>query len=110
MRRGWMTVLKGCGEWAGYGMRAGTLMVFGQCGPRPGASMRRGTIALLGDAPELMPTFRYACEFRPPALGLMLGELAEQGVEIDRHLKVSLYHGDMLEGGRGEMLVRNLAR
>lgn len=105
MRRGWLTVVGDCGEWAGYRMRAGTLMVLGECGPRPGASMRRGTIALLGGSPPLLPTFRYACDFEPQALALMLGPLQQQGIEVDRNPRVALYNGDLLEGGRGEVLV-----
>lgn len=106
MRRGMVAVLGDCGEWAGYRMRAGSLMVLGTCGPRPGASMRRGTIALLGTAPELLPTFRYACEFAPQALALMLKELAAEGVELgDVGGRVALYNGDLTEGGRGELLL-----
>lgn len=107
MRRGWITVLSDCGEWAGHQMRAGTLMVFGRCGPRPGASMRRGTLALLGGAPELLPTFRYACDYAPQALALMLCDLAEQGIDAAQNVScnVAIYNGDLLEGGRGEVLV-----
>ncbi|WP_425396921.1 formylmethanofuran dehydrogenase subunit C [Aeoliella sp.] len=107
MRRGWITVLGDCGEWAGHQMRAGTLMVFGNCGPRPGASMRRGTIALLGGAPELLPTFRYACDYAPQALGLMLRDLTGQGIAAAQNVTtdVAIYNGDLLEGGRGEVLV-----
>ncbi len=106
MRRGWVTVLGDCGEWAGYRMRAGTLMVFGACGSRPGASMRRGTLALLGAVAELLPTFRYACDYEPQALALMLRALSAQGVDTGQvGTRVALYNGDLLEGGRGELLV-----
>ncbi|QDU54374.1 Formyltransferase/hydrolase complex Fhc subunit C [Aeoliella mucimassa] len=106
MRRGWITVVGDCGEWAGYQMRAGTLMVLGQCGPRVGSGMRRGTIALLGTAPTLLPTFRYACDFAPQALTLMLRDLAEQGLDVSStSASYSLFNGDLLEGGRGELLV-----
>lgn len=106
IRRGWVTVAGDCGQWAGYRMRAGSLFVFGACGPRPGAGMRRGTIALFGAPPALLPTFRYACRFRPQALQVMLRELAAEGIE-SAHVSgdVTLYNGDVLEGGRGELLV-----
>ena len=106
MRRGWITVVGDCGEWAGYQMRAGTLLVLGSCGPRVGASMRRGTIALLGTAPELLPTFRYACDYEPQAMALLLRDLEEEGVALPTTVtSYSLYNGDLLEGGRGEVLV-----
>jgi len=104
MRRGWITVLGDAGEWAGYRMRAGTLMVFGRCGRRPGAGMRRGTLALLGTAPELLPTFRYACGYQPQVLAVMLGQLQRQAIATRPFARpVSLDHGDLLEGGRGEI-------
>lgn len=105
MRRGWMVIEGDCGAWAGYRMRAGTLMVLGSCGPRPGAGMRRGTIALMGPAPELLPTFRYACHYQPSALSILLGDLAALEVRGAWELKreVGLFNGDLLEGGRGEV-------
>lgn len=106
MRRGWVSVAGDSGAWAAHEMRAGTLMVLGQCGARPGAGMRRGTIALLGSAPQLLPTFRYACHYEPVALALLLKQLADDvptATELPR--SVALYNGDLLEGGRGEVLV-----
>src|SRR5690606_31098863 len=105
MRRGWVVVEGDCGAWAGYRMRAGTFMVLGSCGPRPGAGMRRGTIALMGSAPELLPTFRYACHYRPAALSIVLGDLATLEVPgaLELPREVALYNGDLLEGGRGEV-------
>lgn len=102
MRRGSITVLGDCGEWPGYQMRAGTIVVAGQCGSHPAAGMRRGTLILLGNAPTLLPTFRYACDYSPQALGLVFKEL-----KIDREVpkSVELYNGDLLEGGRGEVLI-----
>lgn len=112
MRRGWMAVLGDCGVWAGYRMRAGTLMVLGTCGPRPGAEMRRGTIVLLGKPPELPPTFRYACDYQPVALSLMIGPLQSHAAvpAIQPPQQVALYNGDLLEGGRGEVLIGSAAR
>ncbi|WP_442484172.1 formylmethanofuran dehydrogenase subunit C [Aeoliella sp. SH292] len=102
MRRGSIVVLGDCGEWPGYQMRAGTIVICGECGPHPAAGMRRGTLILLGETPTLLPTFRYACDYSPQALGLVFKEL-----ELDREVpgSVELYNGDLLEGGRGEVLI-----
>ena len=109
MRRGWICVRGSIGDMAGFNMLAGTLLVLGGCGLRPGAGMRRGTIALLGDdPPPLLPTFRYACRMAPPMLPLMMQQLAELGFRTESELpsEVELYHGDLLDGGRGEILLR----
>lgn len=109
MRRGQVIVGGRCGSLAGYRMRAGTLFAFGGCGPRPGAEMLRGTIGLFGSGregsqrPALLPTFRYACRYAPAVLGLLGGELAKLGYDVPR--TVDLYSGDLLTGGRGEILV-----
>lgn len=102
MRRGSIVVHGDCGEWAGYQMRAGTIIIAGECGPHPAAGMRRGTMVLLGEMPTLLPTFRYACEYSPQALGLVF-----KGLKLDREvpMSVALYNGDLLEGGRGEVLI-----
>ena len=107
MRRGWVTIVGACGDWPGYRMRAGSLVLLGECGQRPGAGMRRGTIALLGPAPKLLPTFRYACRYEPQAMALLLRLLEKQGVKSAHSVSptMALYNGDLLEGGRGELLV-----
>jgi formylmethanofuran dehydrogenase subunit C len=106
MRRGLIAV-GGCGEAAGAGMLAGTLLVFGRCGLHPGANMRRGTIGLFGPAPRLLPTFRYACRYRPGCLDMLLVRLAQLDYPF-RHDPargpVDLFHGDFLVLGRGEIL------
>ncbi|MCA9266882.1 MAG: formylmethanofuran dehydrogenase subunit C, partial [Planctomycetales bacterium] len=81
MRRGLIAVAGDAGEFAGFHMLAGSIFVFGRVGLRCGAEMRRGTIALLGPhAPALLPTFRFACRFRPPMLPLQLAGLRRAGL------------------------------
>lgn len=104
MRRGWITVAGDCGQLAGYRMRAGTLFVLGACGRRPGAEMIRGTIGLFGPAPPLLPTFRHACKIAPQLLGVLSRQLAPLGLAVPT--EVNLYNGDLLTGGRGEILIR----
>jgi formylmethanofuran dehydrogenase subunit C len=110
MRRGILAVGGGCGDAAGFGMIAGTILVLGECGLRPGVGMKRGTLGLLGPNPtKLVPTFRFACRYRPPFLRLLLRELAGLGFRIDLHLAdcdLLLYRGDMVALGKGEVWMR----
>ncbi len=109
MRRGWIAVGGNAGDMAGFGLLAGSLLIFGSCGIRPGAGLRRGTIGLFGlPTPELLPTFRYACRQRPLILQMMLRRLAELEFPFDRELlqaDFEQFYGDLLDGGRGEILV-----
>ncbi len=108
MRRGWIGVGGAVGDWVGKRMLAGSILVFGCCGSRPGAAMRRGTIVLLGNkTPRLLPTFRYACRYRPPMFSLMARQLRSHQFSSDvqrLNQEFDLHHGDFLESGRGEIL------
>ncbi len=110
MRRGILAVRGCCGDAAGFNMIAGSILVFGECGIRIGAGMRRGTIALFGGAPlKLLPTFRRAGAFRPLFLRLIFREFAGLGFPVDPGLldgDLSLYHGDLLALGKGEVWMR----
>jgi formylmethanofuran dehydrogenase subunit C len=65
MRRGLIAVGGDTGDFGGVSLIAGSVFIFGQPGIRLGASMKRGTIALFGSRPQLLPTFRYDCRYRP---------------------------------------------
>lgn len=110
MRRGLIAVAGDVGELPGTRMLAGTILVFGSMGSHPGAGMRRGTIGLFGaEPPALLPTFRQACRTTLPMVGLLDRHLRSQSFAVASlsHLAqpVDLYHGDLLELGRGEILV-----
>jgi formylmethanofuran dehydrogenase subunit C len=111
-RRGTIAVAGACGNAAGFNMIAGTILVFGSCGARPGAAMRRGTIGLFGTVPPcLPPTFRAAGRFKPLFLRLLFGELARLRFPIDHGLlatDLSLWHGDLVALGKGEVLMRTI--
>jgi formylmethanofuran dehydrogenase subunit C len=113
MRRGTVVVGGSCGDALGFNMIAGSILVFGTCGIRPGANMRRGTIGLLGaKSPPLLPTFRSAGRFRPLFLRLLFRELARLHFPVDRARLVgdlSLFHGDMIALGKGEVWISNPA-
>jgi formylmethanofuran dehydrogenase subunit C len=110
MRRGLLVVGGSAGDCTGINMIAGSIYVFGSSGIRPGAGMRRGTIGLLGKEPTpLLPTFRRGCRFRPPFLAMTWRWLLAQDFPVPPELlpgDVVLYHGDLLESGRGEILQR----
>ena len=110
MRRGLIAVAGRTGNLAGYNLLAGTILLLGETGIRHGAGMKRGTIALLGDrSPPLLPSFRLACRYQPEALKLIAHHLRSLGfaAPLDRLLDpCELYNGDLLEGGRGELLLR----
>ena len=112
MRRGLVTIGGSCGEHAGFGLIAGTILVFGACGSYPGAEMKRGTIGIFGaEPPRLLPTFRRAGRFRPLFLRLIQNELERVGSSPLLHklpeVELTLYHGDLLSLGKGEVWVRD---
>jgi formylmethanofuran dehydrogenase subunit C len=110
MRRGILAVGGSCGDVAGFNMIAGSIFVFGGSGIRTGAGMRRGTIGLFGpETPSLLPTFRFACRYRPLFLRLIFRELVRLGFPADEGLlntDLLLYRGDMVALGKGEVLMR----
>ncbi|PQO27219.1 formylmethanofuran dehydrogenase subunit C [Blastopirellula marina] len=110
MRRGTMVVVTDCGDYAGYEMLAGTILVGGKAGAAAGLSMRRGTIVLNGNqATDLLAGFAHATRFRPPMMPLLAKEFARLKVpEVVHLLKpplYDLYHGDLAQMGRGEILI-----
>lgn len=112
LRRGLIAIGGNVGDLAGFNMLAGTILLFGESGIRHGAGMKRGTIAFFGPKlPPLLPTFRRACRYQPDALTLILRELQRREFAVADELFKSfydLYNGDLIEGGRGEILIRAL--
>ncbi|MCC7361546.1 MAG: formylmethanofuran dehydrogenase subunit C [Anaerolineales bacterium] len=107
MRRGLIAIGGDCGDFAGAGMLAGTLVVLGQLGGRAAAGMRRGTLVSLRPA-RLLPTFRFACVYRPTFLRLYLRYLRDLGLPLTEGQVAGAYarySGDHLELGRGEILL-----
>lgn len=110
MRRGLIAVGGSIGDFPAVNMIAGSLFVFGGCGARPAAGMRRGTLALFGGRPAaLLPTFRLAGPCRLDFLRMYLLSLRKHGFDVPENLigaDYLLYHGDLIESGRGEILTR----
>ena len=69
--------------------------------------MKRGSIVTMHDA-ELLPTFTYACTYRPTFLRLYLYRLRGFGLNIaDSHIAgpYQRWSGDAVELNRGEALI-----
>jgi formylmethanofuran dehydrogenase subunit C len=110
MRRGLIAIGGNLGDLAGMNMIAGTILACGESGIRHGAGMRRGTLAFVGPkAPPLLPTFRRACRLRSETLPIIYRELHRHDFRVPDELytcQYDLFNGDLLEGGRGEILLR----
>jgi formylmethanofuran dehydrogenase subunit C len=109
MRRGLIAVGGVAGDLAGVNMRAGTILLAGPTGRRHGTGMRRGTLAFMHSQPPLLPGFRAACRYRPDFLHVLLRHLETLGFPVPAEWLASdyeLFCGDLIEGGRGELLVR----
>jgi formylmethanofuran dehydrogenase subunit C len=95
------------GDAAGLRMLAGTIVALGGFGARPGAAMRRGTIVAMSHV-TLLPTFGFACSYRPPFLRLYLRHLRALGLPLtDEQIdgRYARWCGDGLELRRGEILM-----
>lgn len=93
MRRGWINALSDVGDFAGASMIAGTLSINGNAGRHLGAGMKRGSIILFGEC-ELDAGFRYSCRYESTYLAAVMG----------LYEPVRCYRGDILTGGKGEVL------
>ena len=69
--------------------------------------MLRGSIVAF-QKPELLPTYRYDCDYQPVFLRLMLRELQNHGMPVtDDYISdvYRRYSGDLNRLGKGEILV-----
>ncbi len=108
MRRGFIAIRGNTGDFVGVSLIAGSIFVFGEPGIRVGAGMKRGTIALFGERPQLLPTFRLDCIYRPVFMGLYLRQLREWGFPVAENSRDDFYQrysGDLVGLGKGEILV-----
>ena len=106
MRRGLIAIGGDSGDFTGVNMLAGTIVVLGHAGWRTGAGMKRGSIVSMHPV-QMLPTFSYACTYRPVFLRLYLSHLRGLGLPIsDGQLNGSYQRwcGDAVELNRGEIL------
>jgi formylmethanofuran dehydrogenase subunit C len=111
LRRGLIAVGGKAGDGLGFNMIAGSILVLGAAGMRPGAGMRRGTIGLFGsgNAPPLLPTFKFSCTCQPEFLQIYFQHLRRIGFAVPDECLSAVYRrysGDLLESGKGEILIR----
>jgi len=109
MRRGLIAIGGRSGDFTGAYMLAGTIIVLGEMGWRAGAGMRRGSIISLCPV-RLLPSFGFACIYRPTFLRLYLRYLNALGLAISTAQVEGRYQrwsGDCLDLGRGEILFWN---
>ena len=107
MRRGLIAVGGNAGDFTGVNLLAGTIVVLGELGWRSGAGMKRGTIVSTRPA-DVLPTFSYACTYRPVMLRLVLSHLRESGLAVtDAQFngRYARWSGDAVEMNRGEILL-----
>lgn len=111
MRRGLIAVGGTIGDAAAVNMIAGSILCFGPVGRRHGAGMKRGMLGYFGSTTDvaLLPTFQLACRYRPVFLQVLLRHLISLDFSVPQELFTATYQrycGDLLETGRGEILVR----
>ena len=108
-RRGLLVVCGDVGMGAAHGMIAGSLFVFGRVGPGAAQFNKRGSLVSLGGLDDMLPTYRYACTYRPPHVRVTLLYLARRyGLAIDSRYVGGHYRrycGDLLAPGKGEILL-----
>lgn len=106
MRRGILAIGGNCQDAPAFEMRAGTVVVAGRVGPNPGLGMGRGSLVALSDAPAVPATFERGRAWNPPFLGLLFGQLKEVGFCLPQDIpgRWRQWHGDLLNGCRGEIL------
>jgi formylmethanofuran dehydrogenase subunit C len=106
LRRGVIVVGGDTGDVTGAFMIAGSILVLGHLGERAGTGMKRGSI-IARHEPKLLPTFRYACTYRPVFLRMLLIELRSLGAPIEQEWidgRYRRYSGDLTALGKGEIL------
>jgi formylmethanofuran dehydrogenase subunit C len=107
MRRGLICIQGRAGDFAGLQMLGGTIILCNKAGIRTGAWMSRGTIVAL-EPLKLLPTFLYACTYRPAFLGLFMKQLQDLSMPVFEQAwsgLVQRYTGDTSGLGKGEILV-----
>ena len=107
MRRGLIAIGGDAGDFTGVNAIAGTIFVFGSLGIRAGAGMKRASIITMNPA-ETLPTYGYACTYRPPFIPLYLAHLRRLGFAVEGHHIAGQYQrwsGDGLELNKGEILL-----
>ncbi len=114
LRRGLIAIQGATGKLTGWNMLAGTVVVFGKCGSDCGLGMKRGTIIQVSaDQEPLLPIFLKSGRYDGYWLRLLSQRLSAHSANSNSwgeslhplSQPFTLFHGDILSGGRGEVLV-----
>jgi len=108
MRRGLIAIGGAAGDLVGLNMLAGSIVVCSRAGSQIGFGMKRGTIAILAGMEYRTPTFVDGGFNDSTIFRLMKNDIAASGFsgEIEPLAgPLNMFHGDLLAGGRGEILV-----
>jgi formylmethanofuran dehydrogenase subunit C len=107
MKRGIIAVRGPVRDFAGLQMKGPTLFLMGGAEIRTGAWMVRGTIVSMAEI-RLLPTFSYACAYKPVFLNLYTKHLTALGFATPEPGRAGVYEryiGDACVPGKGEILV-----
>jgi formylmethanofuran dehydrogenase subunit C len=110
MRRGTIAIGGDSGKLCGWNMLAGSIIVCGNCASEFGVGMTRGTLVLLDprSGTEILPTFAKGGVYQNTIVKMMASWLQQIGFEAAERLaqtSFQMHHGDLLSGGRGEVLI-----
>ncbi len=106
MRRGVIAITGSAGNCCGWLMRGGTIVVGGRVGKQPGADLRRGTLVFLQPPGGRLSGFASAGVHAMPMVDLLERHLGNLGFTMPLgQRRFELFHGDRLQGARGELLV-----
>jgi len=107
MKKGLIAVKGPVRDFAGLQMKGGSIFLLGGAEIRTGAWMSRGTIVSLTPL-RLLPTFAYACAYRPSFLRVYARHLQALGFNIPHENQDGNYRrhiGDSSVPGKGEILM-----
>ncbi len=107
MRRGLVAVGGSAGARAGFHAIAGTVLVLGDAGEAPAFATKRGSLIVFGRA-EPLAGFRYACDYEPVVVRLLLRHLSSLAFPIPERFLRGRYRrfvGDFTQLGKGEILL-----
>ena len=107
MRRGLLFVGGGAADRVARAVIAGTVIVVGRAGAEPAFASKRGSLVACGGV-DVPSTYRYACEYQPPHVRVMLTHIARRyGIAVSPAFiegRYRRYCGDAGTVAKGEIL------
>jgi len=107
MRRGLLFIGGAAGDRVARSIIAGSVIVIGRVGAEPAFASKRGCLVVCGGV-AVPPTYRFACEYEPPHVRLMLTHISRRyGVAVTPRVvggRYRRYCGDAGTVAKGEIL------